>query len=78
MEAVCAALTSWFRENIPPRQMVVILFTFDMPTDVEPELLAVTDEPTIYSSVDVGAVDLREDDSQEPRPEEIFVLQLRP
>jgi hypothetical protein len=33
-----------------------------VPTDVEPELLAVTDEPTIYSSVDVGAVDLREDD----------------
>jgi hypothetical protein len=49
-----------------------------VPTDVEPELLAVTDEPTIYSSVDVGAVDLREDDSQGPRPEEIFVLQYRP
>jgi hypothetical protein len=49
-----------------------------VPTDVEPELLAVTDEPTIYSSVDVGAVELTEDDSQGPRPEEIFVLQHRP
>jgi hypothetical protein len=62
-------------DDIPPRGMVVSQFIFDVPTDVEPELLTVTDEPTIYSSLDVGAVDLREDDPQGPRPEEILALQ---
>jgi hypothetical protein len=63
-------------DEIPPREMVVSQFIFDVPTDVEPELLAVTDEPTIYSSQDVGVVDLRDDEPQGPRPEEIYALQL--
>jgi len=63
-------------DEIPPREMVVSQFIFDVPTDVEPELLAVTDEPTIYSSQDVGIVDLRDDEPQGPRPEEIYALQL--
>jgi hypothetical protein len=62
-------------DDIPPRGMLVSQFIFDVPTDVEPELLAVTDEPTIYSSQDVGVVDLREDDPQGPGPEEILALQ---
>src|SRR5215208_4846763 len=63
-------------DDIPPRGMVVSQFIFDVPTDVEPELLAVTDQPTIYSSQDVGVVDLRDDEPQGPRPEEIYALQL--
>ena len=63
-------------EDIPPRQMLVSQFIFDVPTDVEPELLAVTDGPTIYSSQDVGVVDLRENAPQGPRPEEIYALQM--
>jgi hypothetical protein len=62
-------------DDLPPRQMVVSQFIFDVPTDVEPESLAVTDEPTIYSSLDVGVVDLTDADSQGPRPEEILALQ---
>jgi hypothetical protein len=50
-------------------------FIFDVPPDVEPELLAVTDEPTVSSSLDVGVVDLRESDPQGPRPQEILALQ---
>lgn len=61
--------------EIPPRGMLVSQFIFDVPTDVEPELLAVTDEPTINTSLDVGVVDLRESDPQGPRPEEVLALQ---
>jgi hypothetical protein len=63
-------------EDIPPRGMLVSQFIFDVPKDVEAELLAVTDEPTISSSFSVGAVDLQQNDPQGPRPEEIFALQM--
>jgi hypothetical protein len=42
--------------------------------DVDPELVAVTDEPTITSSFDVGVVDLTENEPQGPRPQEIVAL----
>ena len=46
-------------------------FIFDVPTEVEPELLAVAEEVT----AELGVVDLRESDPQGPRPEEILALQ---
>ena len=46
-------------------------FIFDVPTEVEPTLLAVAEEGT----AELGVVDLRESDPQGPRPEEILALQ---
>src|SRR5215203_4351802 len=48
-------------------------FIFDVPTEVEPELLAVAEE-AIGSAVP-EVVDLRESDPQGPRPQEILALQ---
>src|SRR5215207_2844699 len=48
-------------------------FIFDVPTEVEPELLAVAEE-AIGSAVP-EVVDLRESDPQGPSPEEILALQ---
>jgi hypothetical protein len=62
-------------DDLPPRQMVVSQFIFDVPTDVEPELVAVSDQPTIATVLDVGVVDLRGEEPQGPRPEEILALQ---
>ena len=62
-------------DDIPPRQMLVSQFIFDVPTDVEPELLVVNDEPTIDTVFELGAVDLTEEAPQGPRPEEILALQ---
>ena len=46
-------------------------FIFDVPTEVEPALLAVAEEAT----AELGMVDLRESDPQGPRPQEILALQ---
>jgi hypothetical protein len=46
-------------------------FIFDVPTEVEPELLAVAEEVT----AELGVVDLKESDPQGPSPEEILALQ---
>jgi hypothetical protein len=62
-------------DEIAPRQVRVSQFVFDVPDEVDPELVAVTDGPTVTSSFDVGAVDLTESDPQGPRPEEILALQ---
>ncbi len=64
-----------YLDDIPPRQMLVSQFIFDVPTDVEPELLAVNEEPTIATSYEVGGVDLTSEDPQGPRPEEMLALQ---
>jgi hypothetical protein len=56
--------------------MLVSQFIFDVPTDVEPELLAVSEESPAASSLNVGVVDLRESDPQGPGPEEILALQF--
>ncbi len=61
-------------DEIPPRQMRVSQFIFDVPTDVYPQLVAVTDEPTITTSFDVGMVDLTENEPQGPQPQEIVAL----
>src|SRR5918995_1839286 len=51
-------------------------FIFDVPTEVEPELLAVAEEyTTTTGSAELEVVDLRESDPQGPRPEEILALQ---
>lgn len=62
-------------DEIPPRQMRVSQFVFDVPTDANPELVVVTDEPTMGSPSEVGAIDLTSNDPQGPRPEEILALQ---
>jgi hypothetical protein len=62
-------------DEIAPRQVRVSQFVFDVPDDVDPELVAVTDGLTVTSSFDVGAVDLTEGDPRGPRPEEILALQ---
>ncbi len=64
----------------PPRALKDIVrdgmrlsqFIFDVPTEVEPALLAVASTTTAPSAV---VVDLRESDPQGPRPEEILALQ---
>ena len=61
-------------DDIPPRQMSISQFVFDVPTDVEPELLIVRDEPTVDASFEVGNVDLTESALQEARPEEAYML----
>jgi hypothetical protein len=51
-------------------------FIFDVPTEVEPALLAVAEEATTATgSAEVAVVGLRESDPQGPRPEEILALQ---
>ena len=62
-------------DEVPPRQMRVSQFVFDVPTDVDPELVVVTDEPTIGRPSEVGVIDLTRSDPQGPRPEEILALQ---
>lgn len=62
-------------DEVAPRQMRVSQFIFDVPDDADPGLVAVTDEPTIASSFDVGVVDLTESDPRGARPEEILALQ---
>jgi hypothetical protein len=62
-------------DEIPPRQMRVSQFVFDVPTDADPELVVVTDEPTIGSPSEVGVIDLTRSYPQVPRPEEILALQ---
>ena len=62
-------------DEIPPRQMRVSQFVFDVPTDADPELVVVTDEPTIGSSSEVGGIDLTNSDPQGPRPKETLALQ---
>ena len=56
--------------------MAVSQFIFDVPTDVEPELLVVTEEPQMDTVYDVGTIDLTENEPQGPRPEEIYALQM--
>jgi hypothetical protein len=68
----------------PPRALKDIVrdglrlsqFIFDVPTEVEPELLAVAEEATTATgSAELEVVDLRESDPQGPRPQEILALQ---
>ena len=61
-------------DDIPPRQLAISQFIFDVPTDVEPELLIVRDEPTIDSSFEVGNVDMTASAPRDPRPEERYAL----
>jgi len=62
--------------ELAPRQVGTSQFIFDVPEDVEPELVVVSlldeiDEPIS----EAGAIDLTEQDPQGPRPEEILALQ---
>ena len=61
-------------DDIPPRQLAISQFVFDVPTDVEPERLIVRDEPTIDSSFEVGNVDMTASAPRDPRPEERYAL----
>jgi hypothetical protein len=61
-------------EEVPPHGLLLSQFIFDVPTEVEPELLAVAEEAATATSSEVGVVDLRESDPQGPRPEEILAL----
>jgi hypothetical protein len=61
-------------EDLPPRQMRVSQLIFDVPSDVEPELVAVRTQPTIDTIEEVGVVDLTASDPLGPRPEEIVAL----
>src|SRR5918995_1602569 len=62
--------------DIAPHGLRLSQFIFDVPTEVEPELLAVAEEATTATgSAELEVVDLRESDPQGPRPEEILALQ---
>jgi hypothetical protein len=65
-----------YLDDIPPRGMLLSQFIFDVPTDVKPELLVVTEEPQIATVNDVGTIEVTEDDPQGARPEEILALQF--
>jgi hypothetical protein len=63
-------------KDIGPQGLRLSQFIFDVPTEVEPELLAVASSATTATdSAEVEVVDLRESDPQGPRPEEILALQ---
>jgi hypothetical protein len=62
--------------ELAPRQVLLGQFIFDVPTDVEPELVAVLYEDEVEEPRgEAGAVNLTEEDPQGPRPEEILALQ---
>ena len=62
--------------ELGPRQMLLGQFIFDVPTDVEPETVAVLyEDETEEARGEAGAVDLTEEDPQGPRPEEVLALQ---
>jgi hypothetical protein len=62
-------------DDLPARQMFVSQFIFDVPRDVEAELLVVDEIATLADPpTEVGVVDLTESDPLGPRPEEIYAL----
>lgn len=62
--------------ELAPRQVLLGQFIFDVPTDVEPELVAVLYEDEMEEPRgEAGAVNLTEKDPQGARPEEILALQ---
>jgi hypothetical protein len=63
-------------QDIAPQGLRLSQFIFVVPTEVEPELLAVAKEAEeATGSAEEWMVDLRESDPQGPRPEEILALQ---
>jgi hypothetical protein len=62
--------------ELAPRVVLLGQFIFDVPTDVEPELVAVLYQDEMGDPRgEAGAVKLTEEDPQGPRPEEILALQ---
>jgi hypothetical protein len=62
--------------DIAPDGLRLAQFVFDVPKEVEPELVAVAQENTTAKvSEEEWVVDLRQSDPQGPRPEEILALQ---
>lgn len=62
--------------ELAPREVLLGQFIFDVPAEVQPELLAVFHEDEIEEPRgEAGVVDLTESDPQGPRPEEILALQ---
>jgi hypothetical protein len=62
--------------ELAPREVRMGQFIFDVPTDVDPELLVVLYEDEAEEPRgEAGNVDLREEDPQGPKPEEILALQ---
>jgi hypothetical protein len=63
-------------EDISPQGLRLSQFIFVVPTEVEPELLAVAKEATkATGSAEEWVVELRESDPQGPGPEEMLALQ---
>lgn len=70
--------------ELPPRQLEVGQFIFDVPQDVKPELLAVngssdasapTSATASPGAEEIGGIDLTKEEPQGPQPQEIFALQ---
>lgn len=66
--------------ELAPRQVETSQFIFDVPQDVEPELLAVNSGSYATATAspgaeEVGVIDLTEEDPQGPQPQEILALQ---
>ncbi len=62
--------------ELAPRQMGTSQFIFDVPADVEPELITVRVGDEFGSQQrDAGAIDLTREDPRGPRPEEVLALQ---
>lgn len=62
--------------ELAPRQITTQQFIFDVPQDVEPEIIAVSVLDDFDDPIgDAGAIDLTKDNPQGPSPEEILALQ---
>ncbi len=62
--------------ELGPRELLLGQFIFDVPTDVQPETLAVLYEDEIEEPRgEAGSIDLTNEEPQGPRPQEILALQ---
>lgn len=62
--------------ELRPRELLLGQFIFDVPTDVQPETLAVLYEDEIEEPRgEAGSIDLTNEEPQGPRPQEILALQ---
>jgi hypothetical protein len=69
-----------FGMELAPRQVELSQFIFDVPQDVEPELLAVNSSGSYATATaspnaeEIGVIDLTKEDPQGPQPQEILGL----
>jgi hypothetical protein len=69
--------------ELAPRQVELSQFLFDVPQDVEPEVLAVNNTGSYAtataspSAEEIGVIDLTQEEPQGPQPQEVLALQYQ-